>query len=442
MADINDPNNTLEKLEREWEHLEKSSINDADREAIEDFARHRERQGVAENTLINDLGNLRRASERAEKSLIEMDIGDVRVFLGVLSDPRDAGGYGLDPNGSGMYNYCRALRVFFKWLDDDPDYDDEFDFYDRIELPDRNVEEDTITRDDLLSEDEIEELKRAAANNRDPVLIDFLADVGARISLALSLRVGDVSGIDGPKPTFRPNSAAVGLKGVEDRPYPILYSRAELREWLNRHHPDRTGDRGRPHDDAPLFPVIEEYDHDRCDEMALSTDGFRGTLDRIARRAGISRRITPHHFRHVFMTRVRNSDLEDREIEHMSMLTDDQMRMLDRYDHTTHEERNDSIFERHGFVDEDEDEDGGLEIVNCFNCRSEVKSSAWHCPKCGVALRDEIREAIDETRVEMQDRAVEEDDPDRRKVAIDIARVAETDPELAEKLAQTLGHID
>ncbi|OYR82754.1 hypothetical protein DJ84_09675 [Halorubrum ezzemoulense] len=336
MADVNDTNSTRAKFEREQELLEDADIDEDDRRAIREFVTHRRQmEDKSLNTLISDIGNLRRAAERAETPLLEMDIGDARAFVGLLAAPKKSGGYGLDPDGSGMFGYKRVLRVFFQWLDEEPHYG-EYDFGERISLPDRNTKEETISKDDLLNEDEIEQLKRACMNNRDPVLIDFLADVGARVSLATSLRVGDIDGLNTPRPTFSPNTDALSLKGVRDVSYPILYSRAELREWVNRNHPDHTGPNGRAHDEAPLFPVVEHYDPDDREMMAAHTSTVRKSMKRAADRAGLDvERVHPHHFRHVFMTRISDSELNDRDIEHMSMLVDDRMRMRDRYDHTT-----------------------------------------------------------------------------------------------------------
>mgnify|MGYP000427527308 CR=1 FL=1 len=439
MVDITDTNNTRGKLEREWEMLDEADIDSADREAIKAFAEHRlDIENRALNTVINDLGNLRRASVRAETPLLEMDIGDARAFVGRLTDPKDVGGYGLDPDGGGIFGYKRALRVFFNWLDEEPGYG-EYPFGERIELPKNDPEDSKITREDLLDEDEIEQMKTAAANRRDPALIDFLADVGARISLATSLRVGDVDGLDSNDPSFRPNSEAIGLKGVEDKPYPILYSRAELREWVNRHHPEAPD----PPDDAPLFPRILDYDPDRRSEMAASGDTIRDALARISKKAEIGRKVHPHHFRHVFMTRLYTSDLEDRDIEHMSMLSDDQMRMLDRYDHTSDDERARQIHERLGFADPDaaEDDETAVELVTCYNCKSEVKSTSHYCPRCSIALKDEMRHAVEQTNEEMDRVQIDSDSKREREAARDIRRAAENDPALAEALAEEFSNL-
>ncbi|WP_435346065.1 tyrosine-type recombinase/integrase [Haloarchaeobius sp. HRN-SO-5] len=434
MVDVTDTNNTRGKLANEWESLEEADIDDRDRAAITAFVEHRREFGdVAMNTQISDLGNLRRASLRAETPLVDMDIRDARWFISRLTDPKSEGGYGLTPEGGGVFGYKRALRVFFNWLDEEPGYG-EYDFGERLELPSQNYEDETIAREDLLTEDEIEAMKAAAKNPRDPALIDFLADVGARISLALSLRVGDVSGIDTKTPTFRPNSEAVNLKGVESKDYPILFSRAELREWINRHHPD-------PHPDAPLWPVVNGYDPDEREQCAASGDTIRDSLRRHADRAGIDVDVHPHHFRHVFMTRVANSELTDRDIQHMSMLTDQQLRMLDVYDHSTADEHNESIMAAHGFIDPDavgEDGEPEVTMAPCPNCREQVKSTAYFCPRCSVPLADQLREAVSEAEDRTLEYLVEADSQPKRQAASEIAQSANHNPEFAEALVDEL----
>lgn len=226
MVDITDTHNTRGRLGNEWAKLlgdtdqdtDPAPIDDRDRRAIETFVQHRrDIEDMSRNTLINDLGNLRRAAERADTPLVDMDIRDARGFISELVRPKEHGGYGLDPDGGGIYNYKRALRVFFTWLDNEPGYGD-YPFGEGLELPSMNTE--TIDDEEVLTEHEIEDLKDAANSARDRALVDFLADVGARISLVTSLRVGDIKDIESDNPGFVPNDNAINLKGVEIRRYP------------------------------------------------------------------------------------------------------------------------------------------------------------------------------------------------------------------------------
>lgn len=431
VADINDTNNTLGKLANEWERLEAADIDDRDRRVIREFVEHRrDIEDCAANTLIGDLGNLRRASKRAPIPLVEMEMADARGFLTELITPKDEGGYGLAPDGGGIYGYKRAMRVLFKFLDEERDTS-QYAFYERLELPSQSVSK--VEKTDLLTEDELGMMKRAAQNPRDRALFDFLADVGARISLATSLRLGDINNIDTGEPSFVPNENAVGLKGVELKEYPILHSRAELRAWMNQNHPD-------PHPDAPLWPVRRGYSPSNREDGAVSTDAVRSRLSDCRRWAGIEKDTRPHNFRHIFMTRIANSDLSDRQIKHMSMLTDNQLRMIDVYDHTSDEERNRGIQSAFGYVEDTpiEEDEAAVELVSCPNCLEQARRADQFCPRCATPLDEETREAVRETQRATSDAMVSEDERSKRAAAREMADQAESDAELAELLIEEL----
>lgn len=386
MVDVNDTNNTDGKLENEWENLYDADIDERDRRLIEEFVRlEREgNQSLRPNTLISDLGVLRRSSERAETPLVEMDMTDVRAFLGVLTRPKNKGGYGLDANGSGVFGYKRGLRVFFEWLDQEPEYDD-FGFYENIELPSQRAER--VSKEETLNQEDVEALKTAARNPRDRALIEFLADTAARISLASQLRVGDIYDLETDRPYYKPNPNGENHKNAPNKQYPILYSRAELRSYINTHHIDRR-------DGAPLWHVLTGYNFETPEECAMSGDRIRDMLRDCAERAGITKPVNPHNFRHTAITRLSKTGHTRKEIQHVAGWVDD--RMLERYDHTTDEERNDQLRARAGFIDE---ADAGTEPARpkpCGNCREKLAPGARFCPNCGAAATESAREALDE----------------------------------------------
>lgn len=402
MVDVNDASGMDRQLERQWELLDEADIPEVDREAITAFVDHRrEIEDVARSTRRTDLSNLRCASERAAVPLLEMDLADVRRLFDTLTTPKDAGGYGLDPDGSGMFDYKRALRVFFNWLGEDPEYG-AFPFGERIELPSRDVKG-AASEDEMLTPDEVEAMKEAATYARDRAIIDLLADVCPRVTLLLGLRVGDVD-LKGDEPSFTPNPEVDdGHKGVDDDPIPILYSRAELRTWVRHNHPD-------PRDHAPLWPVLRGYDEENPQESALGDDRLRDMLKKTAARAGVDKPAKPHHFRRTALTRMSNSDrLTPQEIQHIAGWAD--QRMLEVYDYTTAEERNSQIQQSLGFSDGREDDRPTVEVVTCPNCRSQVSSATNFCPQCGDAVDEDVRAELEETRAAIDERKLMADDP-------------------------------
>lgn len=382
---VNDTNNTSGKLERQWELLETADIDERDRHAIRTFVRVQRQgnEGRADNTLYQDLSVLRNASKTAAVALVDMDAADLRDFWVTLTAPKEQGGRGLAPDGSGIYNYKRGLRVFFQWLNEQPDYGD-FEFYENIEMPSQSINR--VEEDEMLTADEVEAMKQAANNSRDRTFIAFLADTAARVSLASQLRIGDIYELDTDRPYFKPNPNGIGHKGAPDKRYPILRSSAELRTWVHSLHPD-------PRDGSPLWPVLRGYDEENPQECAVSSDCLRDMLRRCARQADIDKSVTPHSFRHAAITRLSREGYTPQEIQHLAGWADD--RMLEKYDHTTAQQRNEQIRLRGGFIDESEAETEPTRPKTCGNCREKLSPSALFCPRCGSPTTREAEEAIE-----------------------------------------------
>lgn len=383
MANVNDTNNTLGKLENQWKMLREDDIDDRDRNAIEKFVRVH-RKGLNDHppsTLYADLSTLRNASDRADTPLIDMNLGDVRQLFEKLITPEDQGGYGVNPQ-SGIGGYSRALRVFFRWLDNHPNYDG-YGFWDDIESPSKRVKR--VSEDQILSEDDVRDLKEAALNSRDKALIEFLADTGARISMASQLRVGDIYDLDTDRPYYKPNPEAINHKGAPNKRYPVLYSQAELRTYLNQHHFD-------PQPEAPLWHVLRGYDRTNPEQGALSGARIRDLLRECKERAGIDKPVNPHNFRHTAITRLSKTGHTPKEIQHVAGWADD--RMLEAYDHTTDVERNEQLRARAGFIDEIDAGTTPPTPQMCGNCREKLNPETRFCPNCGAATTEKARTAL------------------------------------------------
>lgn len=371
MANVNDTLGVAGHVERERNAVSEARIEDEDKKAILEFADHREvNEGVAPTTLRDDIGNLRRSAERAEKPLLGFEsIKDVNQFL-----KRNGAEHSVsEPSND---NYRKALRLFFEWADDDPDYP-AFEWWEEIHIPTRDP--DPLDPAEVLSLEEVRELRRAADHAREKALIEFLADSGMRISAACQLRRGDIRGLDGNSPTFRVNPQGRSQKGMKAVPRPIIKSTIWLRKYLNEFHPD-------DHADAPVFAVRDYAERER-EDGAISNSGVSNILKRTAERAGIDRdRVHPHAFRHVAVTRMkRDLDLDWDDIAHMTGWSDKSIsRMKGVYAHLTTEEKNERIWnaatDASGGV---EPEPGGEpEHVDCHNCGREIEARWSVCPEC------------------------------------------------------------
>ena len=428
MADVNDPSSIGPRLRTEWGRFEDAAIDPPTHDAIEAFVEwRRDIDGVARNTRINDLKHLRLAAVRSETPLVEMTRTDVERLLSVLQRPKERGGYGLDPDSASMYSYTRVLRIFFRYLDERAPWP-AFPFHDDIEITDVEMQG-ASNREAMLTGEEIEALKDAATHPRDRALIALLGDIGGRITMILSLRVGDVYP-DGDEPYLKPNTDVVdGLKNLAVEQIPLLHSRGEVRSWLNRHHPDRDTDI------APLWPKIRGYDPENPQASATSASRIRDVLRQCGERAGLEKAVEPHTFRRTAATRLSNAErLNPQEIAQITGWSETTVHeMLDVYDYTTDAERNSAIHAALGFSDgPDTETDSDLELdsVVCGTC-DEHYSGARFCPRCG-APRDEAARALqrdfDETA---GDRVVEADSTDEAVTVEALRSWAHDNPERA-----------
>lgn len=370
MADVNDVHDMRGQRDRAREKLLEADIADSDRRAIDEFADHRiVNEGRSPGTVRDDIGNLRRIAERANKPLLSFDsVKDATAFF-----ERNRREFEVSPKSND--NYRAKLRVFFEWLDTDGDYGT-FEFYDDIKIPTRDV--DPVDAKQMLSPDEVTEIREACPRSRDKAFVEFLADTGMRVAAALQIRRGDIKDLDSRTPTFTPNADGVSQKGLTIEPRPIIHSQRWLRQYLRHSHPDES-------DQAPLFPVFA-YESREPGNRAVSPSSMQSLLNRRAESAGLERsRVHPHAFRHVATTRMRR-DLEMNwdDIQHRTGWSPSSIhRMKKIYSHVTAEEKNDRIFTQVGLVDSSDSEDPESMFTECTDCGQVLTNSDNYCSNCG-----------------------------------------------------------
>lgn len=358
---LDDPQDFAGGLKRQRRILRESDdVHEADRPEIKRWIRKKDGT-VSIGTLKTYLRRIRAASERARVPLVEMTEDDFHDLVFDLRHEHDLA-------DSTIQSYENATLLF---LDDMLDVD----WADDVERT--RVETQGPDPDDMLTPADIQQLTQTARHQRDVAFIEFLADSGSRISLALSLRVGDVD-LEDP-PTYKPNSDAVGLKGAPITEYPLIDSAAAIRAYLRTAHP-------RPDNpDAALFHKIKPHsrgeDGERwIDDGAVNPHSAAQQIKRIADRADLETNVSPHAFRHAAITRMVREGYSRSQIEHRVHWTLD-TDMWETYEHITSDEHNDDIFREAGLLDP---EDGPDRIrKNCGNCQQPLAPHHDWCYGCG-----------------------------------------------------------
>lgn len=248
--------------------------------------------GSSPHTLEAYLRDTRRlalhAAARGRRGPQEITPAELREFIYALKD------VGLSP--ATIHRQISALRTYFRFLVGEGHQTR--NPADRIESPKR-----WRTLPTVLSHADTERLLAAPSPDvslgiRDRALLEFAYASGARVSELVGLRLQDV--------LFEEGIARLFGKGAKERLVPVgrralgavaLYAR-EIRPALDRGH-----GKGRLFLNARGSP--------------LSRVGAWGIIRQAARRAGLTKRVTPHTLRHTFATHLLEGGADLRAVQEM-----------------------------------------------------------------------------------------------------------------------------
>lgn len=372
MVDLEDPSRFESKFKRELAMLRESDrVAEKDREAIQAYVRFRDGD-LAVGTLGVYTRQLRLAAARADVPLMEMDLEDWRQWRMDFRHDETVGQDG-PPAPSTVHTYAKVARLFFEYHD--RDWADEIDV--------SKLDPDPVDPRDMLESEDIAKLRDTANYLRDVALIEFLADTGARLTLATSLRVRDVD-LDSETPTYTPNPNTTGLKGADIIPYPIIDSKGALRAYLRNTHP-------RPDEpDVALFHKLIQYEDDAG---GLRPSALRKRLKKIGEEAGLDKPVNPHNFKHSAVTRMWREGYTKQQIQHRvhwRLDTD----MWERYVHLKAEDMNETVFADAGMIDEEEVSTPRRD--RCPNCTETLPEWGEFCPTCAAPVSKQARDLIEE----------------------------------------------
>ncbi len=246
-----------------------------------------------------------------------------------------------------------------------------------------------LDRKELLDLGDFRKMMNAAQSPRDKALMCVLYEAGPRRSELLSSRVCDVAFNDyGCKLTFSERDATDTLK-TGGRTVQLVHSAQYLRAWIDV-HPCKLQN-GKTDPEAHLW--VSSYRR-KVKTLESSEPCFiypRLThaslweqLHAIARKAGVTKRVNPHAWRHIAAT------------NNAEFLSDAQMRaffgwtpaspMPGRY---THDPDTDKAVLRAAGINVFEDVDTGLKSIKCPRC-SEWNTDKDYCGRCGNPLKREV----------------------------------------------------
>ena len=231
---------------------------------------------------------------------------------------------------------------------------------------------------ELLTQKEIIRMINVCNNPRDKAFISILYESGCRIGEILTLKLKHVS-FDNYGIIFIVN----GKTGV--RRVRLVTSSSLLGNWLNVH---------------PCKSEVDNYLWSYMNQNKLVCyDHLRQRIKKIAKLAGVTKRVNPHSFRHARATHLANKLTEAQMKEYFGWTQGSNMASV--YVHLSGRDVDNAILALHGLKQENETLDEMKPLIcNCGEINTPTNN---YCNKCGKPLRTETALIIDEKKKKIQD---------------------------------------
>lgn len=340
---------------------------------------HTDDSSKAPTSLYQYARNLRTLAERlaafervGSDSLSDANAPEINHLMSAFRD-----GTHPDVKDDGLSNntlmaYQGNVRKFYRFFGSLPEGDDDRLTVSAGDISMLSPSPSSVDEHDMFTKNDIQAMREAIQHPRDRCLFELLLNTGQRIGAIQTLRVSDIDADAGASGRYLLNPDADGLKGASGK-RPLLGARRAVMDWVDMHPSDDP--------DAYLITHLPSYTRANPGQM-LGKDRIRVTLREIAERAGVTKPVNPHNFRHSFVTMCRRDyDMEDYEIIYLLGHTKGSRVIQTTYSHLSAEEINEGVEVKQGFT-EPEDK-SPLTPPVCPTCSEPVPNAAKACGRCG-----------------------------------------------------------
>lgn len=351
--------NYAHTLQAKLESIKNSTrISEADKELILAFRGHCYAEGLCTSRVLKYMQKMSGLAELSQeivkrKSMNELNKEDVIKMIQHI----ECSGMSYDTK----LDYKIAIRKFMKWLRKTEEYPEEVRW-----IKTRKKKNTFKLPEELLKEEEVLKMINAAEYARDKALISALYESGCRTGEILTMKIKHLQ--------FDDYGAVMIINGKTGmRRIRLITSMPYLIGWVNV-HPDSNDP------DAPLWVMIRRHKTDK--RTFVNYACLNAMLKRLARKAGIKKRVYPHLFRHSRATALANHLTEAQMKEYLGWVRDSDMASV--YIHLSGRDVDDAVLRMHGLKKE---ESRGKESVNlCFRCKTALRKEAKFCDRCGLVI--------------------------------------------------------
>ncbi len=221
---------------------------------------------------------------------------------------------------------------------------------------------------EILTEEEISKIIHASDSIRNRAIISLLYDSGIRVGELINLKVKDVN--------LNADLAHITVDGKTGmRRIPIFFSASYIANYLNSTKKER---------DEPLFTGEANW---AIRKEALDRAAIAKVLRIASKKAGITRRIYPHLFRHSRASYYANK-LTEQQLKVYFGWTGDS-RMAATYVHLSGRDVDNAMKQANGIKVENRTETT-LKSKNCQRCQLQNELDSKYCNRCGLPLDEKL----------------------------------------------------
>jgi integrase/recombinase XerD len=293
--------------------------------------------------------------QKTKKNLCDLTEENIEDFVINLNK--------ADYSSETIRDYKVMLKTFFRWYKKG----EKFYLVENLSTIIPKNKRKVIKPEDLLTDEEKLRLIHACSTTMQKAFVCSLMETGARVAELGNSRVGDVH--------FDENGADITISGkTGTRKVRLVLFRNNLMDWIREHpSPDNK--------QAPLWVtqsgVIKQ----------ISYVGIRKMIVTIGKRAGITKRINPHSFRHLRATELLTKLPQGIASTYLGWELDSKMPKI--YGHISNEQVSDAYNGLYGIVKKKKKD---LNQRVCPRCLIAYGPDENFCSKCHMPLEKSINQ--------------------------------------------------
>jgi integrase/recombinase XerD len=395
-----DIHNYQKRYEQGLAKLERSDILIENKKSIVTFVQYNDMQGMSIARRERYIGVLAYWAKCFAKPFREVTKEDVICAVGKLQLSR------LRPWTKSTYK--SMLKRFFKWLiSEDEEYPNSVKWI-SSKLAQSDIEK--TKNEDLLTEGDILQMIRFATHPRDKALISVLYESGCRIGEIGSLQIKNL--------LIDQHGARLEVNGkTGERIVRVISSVPYLTQWLDIHPM-------RDNSSCALWTNIGNVN--QCKIMKHAA--IHRMLNQTAQRAGISKKVNPHKFRHARASFLADHLTEFQMNQHFGWTQGSNMPSV--YVHMSNRKIDEKLLSMQG-IQLDFEKEVEMKPQICPRCACINSQEARFCMKCSSALNLVI--ALEEQAKIEAEKAQREQMDDRMRIMLQNTEFRELFMKLVEK---------